>query len=195
MRFFAVLLLALFGTACVPKDIYNYHPFREPVSQLSQAAEAGDTKAQFKLGGRYYNGDEVLQNYGEAFRWYRKAAERGHAGAQNSLGMMYFEGKSVPRDAVQAHMWLNLAASQEDKFAENRDYVAKRMTSEQIIKAQEMAREWKPLAVPVAQGAAVSQGEVPNVVVRKFGERDAAAGLGHSPEVGPVDELLPQEAK
>jgi hypothetical protein len=76
---------------------------------------------------------------------YRKAAEQGDADAQSNLGLMYGFGRAGPQDSVLAYMWANLAAAQgSDRGKENRDIVAKRMTSEQIAEAQRLAREWKP---------------------------------------------------
>jgi hypothetical protein len=41
-------------------------------------------------------------------------------------------------------MWFNLAAAQRFRQAEiNRDFLAERMTREQIAEAQKLAREWK----------------------------------------------------
>jgi len=46
---------------------------------------------------------------------------------------------------VSAHMWFNLSGSNGNKGGvENRNIVEKRMTKQQIEKAQEMARNWKP---------------------------------------------------
>ena len=69
--------------------------------------------------------------------------------AQSNLGAMYYLGKGVPQDYVLAHMWLNLAASQqtgEDRqlTVQVKDDLEKRMTREQINRAQRLAREWKP---------------------------------------------------
>jgi len=42
-------------------------------------------------------------------------------------------------------MWFNLYGSNGDKDAvENRNIMEKKMTKQQIEKAQEMARNWKP---------------------------------------------------
>ena len=85
------------------------------------------------------------QDYAEAAKWNRRAAEQGLANAQYNLGLMYNNGQGVPQDYVQAHMWSTLAAAQGYEGAKNtRDYLAKRMTSEQIAEARRLAREWKP---------------------------------------------------
>ena len=101
------------------------------------------------LGLMYRDGQGVAQDYAEAARWCRKAADQGDASAQSNLGCMYETGCGVPRDYVRAHMWLNLAASRasgdhQQKFAQMRESVAKKMTSQQIAEAQRLAREWKP---------------------------------------------------
>lgn len=56
----------------------------------------------------------------------------------------------MTQDYVRAYMWYNVAAdhqtgdAQKDVAAENRDEIAGRMTSAQIVEAQKLAGEWKP---------------------------------------------------
>lgn len=89
----------------------------------------------------YAEGRGVTQNYVEAAKWYRLAAAQGDAQAQNNLGFMYDNGQGVTQDYILAHMWWNLASSAgEAKGAVNRDLIAKKMTPQQIEKAQDMAR-------------------------------------------------------
>ena len=72
-------------------------------------------------------------------------ASQGNADAQFNLGVAYANGLGVPQDDVQAHMWFNLASAQGIKLGEsNRDLVAGKMTPQQIERAQELARNWKP---------------------------------------------------
>jgi TPR repeat protein len=93
----------------------------------------------------YYEGQGVPQDYKEAVKWFRLSAEQGYATAQFTLGLMYYQGKGVPQDYVSAHMWLNLSGSNGHKKAvESRNILEKKMTKQQIEKAQEMARNWKP---------------------------------------------------
>jgi len=61
------------------------------------------------------------------------------------LGMMYLEGRGVPQDYVSAHMWFNLSGSDGFQIAETRrNMVEKKMTKQQIERAKELARNWKP---------------------------------------------------
>ena len=82
------------------------------------------------------------KDYATALREWKPLAEQGNADAQNNLGVIYNNGWGVLLDFVRAHMWFNIAASSGNKNAsKNRDVVAKRMTSNQIEKAQKLARE------------------------------------------------------
>ena len=118
---------------------------REAVKWYRLAAEQGDAKAQHQLGVVYHFGRGVPQDYKEAVKWSKIAAEQGLAEAQYNLGLMYYHGEGIPQDYVLAYMWWNLAGSQGQKSArENRDILEEEMTQEQVAKAQEMARNWKP---------------------------------------------------
>lgn len=58
-------------------------------SDLISAAEAGDSSAQFQIGGCYYFGDGVAKNINFAIMWWTKAAEQDHIKAQFNLGTHY----------------------------------------------------------------------------------------------------------
>ena len=83
-----------------------------------QAAEQGNSQAQFQLAEQYYNAKNIPNNYIEAAKWYRKAAEQGNAEAQKSLGSCYFNGSGVAKDAAEAVKWYRKAAEQEDAEAQ-----------------------------------------------------------------------------
>lgn len=119
----------------VPQD------YKEAAKWYTLAAEQGHAKAQFNLGFMYAKGLGVPQDYTEAAKWYTLAAEQGVASAQLSLGYMLSQGQGVLSDFVIAHMWYNISAANGDELAaKNREIIAKKMTSEDISKAQAMAR-------------------------------------------------------
>ena len=90
----------------------------------------------------YADGQGVPQDYKEAAKWYRLAAEQGDASAQTNLGFMYADGQGVLADFVRAHRWFNIASANGHKNgAKGRDMAAQEMISEDISKAQAMARE------------------------------------------------------
>ena len=85
------------------------------------------------------------KSHKEASKWFRLAAEQGDADAQFNMGLVYAKGQGTPQDYVLAHMWFSLAGSQgvEDAF-HNRDVIEKKMSPQQLEKAREMVRNWKP---------------------------------------------------
>ena len=76
-------------------------------------------------------------------RHLRRAADQDDADGQNNLGAMYLNGNGVRQSYVRAHVWFRLAAAQDHRTAnENRDFVAKQMTPDDLSMAQRMARKW-----------------------------------------------------
>jgi hypothetical protein len=121
------------------------HDFVQAAKWYRLAAEQGNADAQLKLGTMYNSGWGVPKTYAEAAKWWQLAADQGLAVAQHHLGGMYYSGKGVPKDYVLAHLWFNLAAAQGIEDAvKARDAVAKLITPDQLGKAQQLAREWKP---------------------------------------------------
>ncbi len=106
------------------------------------SAAQGNAQGQGFLGFMLKKGRGVLQDYKEAAKWFRLSAEQGDAEAQNNLSIMYHKGLGVLQDNVRAHMWVNIAAvNGSDDASKNRDIIAAKMTTEDISKAQSMARE------------------------------------------------------
>ena len=126
-------------------DAYERKDYKTAYKLWLPLAEQGDALAQALLGEMYQKGQGVPQDYKEASKWYRLSAEQGLAGAQYNLGLMYAKGTGVLKDYALAHMWFNLSGSNGYKDAvKNREIIEKRMTPQQIEKAQELARNWKP---------------------------------------------------
>ncbi len=89
----------------------------EAVKWYHKAAEQGYARSQNYLGGCYYNGHGVEQDYAEAVKWYRKAAEQGNTDAQFDLGWCYDNGHGVEQDYAEAIKWYRKAAEQGDAAA------------------------------------------------------------------------------
>lgn len=116
---------------------------QEALKWFRKAAERGNPDAEATLGLRYELGEGIEQDYAQAAYWFRRAAEHvpnlGGAGqGRNNLGNLYAEGHGVPKDYVQAYMWLSLAGSDQSI-----DYLQREMTPAQMLKAQQLAEEWK----------------------------------------------------
>ncbi len=87
--------------------------FEESNQWYRQAADAGDTKAQYIMGVRYTFGQGVEVDPAEAGKWYLMAAEQGHAQSQYSVGLRWARGEAgEPKDLTEASKWFRLAADQ-----------------------------------------------------------------------------------
>jgi TPR repeat protein len=144
----AFSLLITIGEYCYAGDFqkglgaYDAGDYATALQEWSELAEQGNAIAQVILGVMHYEGKGVTQDYKEAVKWFSNSAEQGNAKAQFNLGVTHAKGQGVIQDNVYAHMWFNISASTGDVDAEKeRDIVAKRMTSEDISKAQGLARE------------------------------------------------------
>lgn len=110
---------------------------------MTAATEQNDVEAIFTIGYMYHEGIGVQQDHIEAVAWYHDAAYKGHYQAQSNLGYMYDQGIGVNQDLVEAYKWYTIAAKNGYYLAiENRRLVSKEMTQEQILEAQEQAKEW-----------------------------------------------------
>jgi len=116
----AVLCLAVLSGAATLWLVHQHKAAREraETARLFRAAKAGDARAQYRIGARYYYGTGVPQNYAEAVRWYRQSAGQGNASAQYALGYCYYHGCGVAQDKSEAARWFRKAADQGYAWAE-----------------------------------------------------------------------------
>ena len=113
------------------------------LDELRKRATAGDPIAQYAIGARYAQGDEVKKDYAEAVRWFNKAADQGHVGAQTALGAYYWAGRGVAQDLSKAYYWSVLARAGNDETAKYRvSALTSRMTRSQLHDAQQRADDW-----------------------------------------------------
>jgi len=108
----------LIGEATIERSIDGDAHCEEPegtadvLNVTMQAADMGNTEAQYSLGHFYATGEGVNQNTLAALYWWRKAAEQGHAPAQYRLSEAYRLGIGVEPDADQSQFWrLNAATN------------------------------------------------------------------------------------
>ena len=107
------------------------------------AAEKGHAESQYSLGIMHQNGWGVPIDEEEGIKWYLLAADQGVVGAQLALGRVHAMDFSEKFDAVEAYMWFGLAAKFGDLDAKSKlDFLASRMTPEQISEAQERIDAW-----------------------------------------------------
>lgn len=121
--------------------------YRIAFSYFSDAAAQGYAPAQYNIMLMYGVPKGFQQDYKKAVAELMKSAEQGYAPAQNMLGEMYFKGvdqlgKGLSQNYILAYMWVNLSAAQNNEEAiKNKKIFAKRMTPEQISRAEKMSTE------------------------------------------------------
>ena len=104
---------------CITKDIAESTRWYKLAEQsYRKAAEGGDVSAQCNLGLMFYNGEGVIQDFKEAFRWLNKAAMRGNRSSQYYLGNCFSRAQGVSQDYMEAANWYRKAAERGEAKAQ-----------------------------------------------------------------------------
>lgn len=107
------------------------------------AAEKGHADAQFNLAVMHQNGWGVPADDEAANKWYQLAADQGITGAQVALGRFFAMDFLDSYDPMEAYKWFSLAARLDDRDAvDKRDFVAARMSAEQLAEADGRVQAW-----------------------------------------------------
>lgn len=117
-----------------PKNLKNALYFAK------KAAENNDAFGQYLLGNILKTHEK---DYFAAKHWLEKSAQQGNANAANELALIYFDGLGGSRNLQQALFWFMIAEEYNSPEAhQNRMKVQTRVTYEDVLKAQSMARKW-----------------------------------------------------
>ena len=123
-RLYSIFLMCL-ADRHIPVVLYKSFNINRPdlrdcnnISQLRRMALRGDSDSQYKLGKCYVDGEGVVQDYAEAFIWFRKSAEQDNAHGQNALGVCYKNGWGVVQDYAEAVNWYRKSAEQGNAAAQ-----------------------------------------------------------------------------
>lgn len=107
-RCLILLLLAFAGPAMAESPSFDAAP-------LQQAAQSGDSNAEFQLGTLDYVGLGVVQDYAAAIALLRQSANAGNMEAACEAGFLYQTGSigqgPPPPDPKQAARWYGKAAA------------------------------------------------------------------------------------
>ena len=74
----------------------------DSINNVLSLAKKGDAAAQNEVGGWYYRGRHVKQNYEEALQWWAKAASQGNVQAIGNMGLCYQTGHGIAADSLKA---------------------------------------------------------------------------------------------
>ena len=133
---------------------------KEMADRYSEAAQSGDSDAQFYLAALYSAGVGRPRSDAEAFRWFSRAADQGHSHAMLVLSGIYAVGRGVPQDNLNAYKWAYIVSvgTRVEEFRNGSrqlmGVLEGRMTREDIDRAKAEAGRWH--AVPSQARPAVA---------------------------------------
>ncbi|MCL6285209.1 sel1 repeat family protein [Ruegeria sp. 2012CJ41-6] len=132
------------------RDLMEAGQFDAAYDALWPAARSGNADAEELIGVMYAMGLGVERDDARAFDWYLRASMKGHPGAQSGIGWYYEVGRGLPSpDLTRAYLWYALSAIGGDPDAAiSLEEVVKKMTPEQIAKAQELIDDYQPWMYP-----------------------------------------------
>lgn len=132
------------------RDLMEAGRFEEAREALLPAARSGNADAEELIGVMYALGLGVEKDPERAFEWYLRSSLKGHPGAQSGLGWYYELGLGMPApDLVRAYLWYGLSTIGGDPDAAiSLEEVQKRMTREEIARAQVLINDYKPWMYP-----------------------------------------------
>jgi len=153
---------------------------KEMADRYSQAAQSGDSDAQFYLGALYSSGTGRARSDEEAFRWFSRAADQGHSHAMLVLSGIYAVGRGVPKDNFSAYKWAYIVSvgTRVEEFRNGSrqlmGVLETRITRAEIDRAKAEADRWhavssqgKPAPVPADALTRDSRPSQPSVAVAK----------------------------
>ncbi len=159
---------------------------KEMADRYSQAAQSGDSDAQFYLAALYSAGVGRPRSDEEAFRWFSRAADQGHSHAMLVLAGIHAVGRGTQKDNLNAYKWAYIVSvgSRVDEFRNGSrqlmGVLESRMTREEVDRAKADAGRWhavtsqpKP-AVPADNLTRDSQAPLPSAAVSKPAPATAA---------------------
>lgn len=132
------------------RDLMEAGQFEAAREALLPAARSGNADAEELIGVMYALGLGVERDPERAFEWYLRSSMKGHPGAQSGVGWYYEVGLGMPApDLVRAYMWYALSAIGGDPDAAiSLEEVVKKMTPEEIARAQVLIDDYKPWMYP-----------------------------------------------
>lgn len=74
----------------------------DSIKNVLALAKKGDAVAQNEVGGWYYRGRHVKQNYEEALQWWARSAKQGNIQAIGNMGLCYQTGHGIAADSLKA---------------------------------------------------------------------------------------------
>jgi hypothetical protein len=105
MRKYLLKLMALAAFVSAPFTSSAQQTVEEATDSIKAiltSAKEGNAAAQNEVGGWYYRGRHVKQDFKEAAQWWAKAAKQGNVQAIGNLGLCYQTGHGTEVDSLKA---------------------------------------------------------------------------------------------
>jgi TPR repeat protein len=144
--------LLVFCTAALIANSFAYAADavsdKEMADRYYQAAQSGDSDAQFYLGALYSSGIGRPKSDQESFRWLSRAAEQGHSHAMLVLSGLYAIGRGTPKDNINAYKWayiISVGTRVEEFRNDARQLMGlleTKMTADELSRAKSEASRW-----------------------------------------------------
>jgi TPR repeat protein len=121
---------------------------KDMADRYSQAAQSGDSDAEFYLGALYSAGVGRQRSDEEAFQWFSSAAAQGHSHAMLVLGGLYAVGRGTPKSNVDSYKWAYIVSvgSRVDEFRNGSrqlmSVLETKMTAGDVAQAKAEAGRW-----------------------------------------------------
>ncbi len=96
------LALAVGALAASAQTQQTLEQATDSVRQIYVRAQQGVAADQNEVGGWYYRGRHVPQNYETALQWWSRAAQQGNALAIGNMGLCYQTGHGILADSTRA---------------------------------------------------------------------------------------------
>ena len=123
--------------------------FEAAMEEFMPAARSGNADAEELIGVMYAMGLGVERDDQRAFEWYLRASMKGHPGAQSGIGWYFEVGRGTAVDLVRAYLWYGLSTIGGDPDAAiSIEEVAKKMTPDEIQRAQMLINDYRPWMYP-----------------------------------------------
>ena len=124
------------GQFAVGMDLLREGKTEEAVKWLELSAKNGSMWAQERLGEIHEEMEPV--NPERAFFWYQKAANQGNTYAAYRVCHYLHNGITVTKDVIAAWVWCSIGADATPDSSDERDIIAKELSSSELQKAQKM---------------------------------------------------------
>ncbi len=115
---------------------------------FKKAADLGHLGAKNEYANALIEGKFVEQDVKAAVELFQQTAAMGNPVGLYSLGQAFAAGLGVDQNLIKAHSYFNIAAAlQHPQAAAARDALEKQMSVEDVLKAQQLAKVWRPKAM------------------------------------------------